>query len=97
MAQQARNSQISAWTSAGAFIVATKPTMFVGISYFGSAAATTIVIKDGITTAGATIATIPVGITAGGFLTTDFPIACRTGIVATNVGTVAGYAILFTT
>ncbi len=97
MAQGNRDCQVSAWTSAGAFIVATTPTKFVGISYYGSAAATTIVIKDGINTAGATIATIPVGIDAGGFLTTDFPISCRTGIVATNVGTVAGYAILFTT
>ena len=91
-----RDCIASAWTSAGAFIVSTKPCKLVGISYLGSAAATTIVIKDGVNTAGRTVATLNIPITSGGFQTTLVPITCTSGIVATNAGTVAGYCVLYT-
>ena len=88
----------SVWTSAGAFFVTTGPAAFVGISALGSAAATTITIKDGTATASTkTIAIVPVAIAAGVFDGPTCPIVCTAGIVASNAGTVAGYCILYST
>ncbi len=87
--------KVSAWTSAGAFVVSTKPIQFYGISFYGSAAATTIVIHDGTSTAGRTVATFPIAITSGGFQISPVALRCTGGIVATNIGTVAGYAIIY--
>jgi hypothetical protein len=85
----------SAYTSAGAFVVTTGPAAFVGISILGSAAATTIQVFDGTSTGGSKIAVVQADITAGGFHLAPVPICCSAGIVATNIGTVAGYVIYY--
>ena len=85
------------WTSAGAVIVTTAPAAFIGISGLGSANATTVTVFNGKNTAGATIAVIPFGAAAGVFEGPSQPVACSSGIVATNAGTVAGYTILYAT
>jgi len=91
-----RNCVVSAWTSDGAFVVTTRDSALVGISYLGSAAAGTIQIFKGTSTGGSKVAVFNVPITSGGFETTRIPIVCSGGICATNVGTVAGYAVLYT-
>lgn len=85
----------SAFTSAGAFVVATGPALWMGISGLGSGVATTVRVFDGTSTGGRTIAIVPFG-AAGGVLDGPFaPIVCTGGITATNIGTVAGYCILY--
>jgi hypothetical protein len=87
--------KVSAWTSAAAFVVTTQKCRFIGVSFLGSAAATTLQIFDGKDTAGKTIAIYPVGVTSGGMYSTMFPIICTSGIVATNIGTMAGYNVYY--
>lgn len=91
-----RNCVVSAWTSAGAFVVTTAPAALIGISYLGSADATTITAFDGVTTAGRTVAKFNIPTTEGNLKTSCIPIICTAGIVATNAGTVGGYAVLWT-
>lgn len=87
-------ANISAWTSAGAFVVTTKAARLCGFTFLGSAAATSLVIFDGVNTAGRTIAYIPVGIAAATFISFT-PLICTGGIVTTNIGTMAGYAVYY--
>ena len=91
-----RNCVVSAFTSAGAFVVTTNNAALVGIVASGSAASTVVNIHKGTSTAGTKVFICPVASTAGQVYTLEFPLVCSGGITATNVGTVATYAILYT-
>jgi hypothetical protein len=71
--------------------------VFVGVSGEGSAAQTVVYIKDGRTTAGRNVAVVDFAITAGVLDGPCVPVVCSTGIVATNLGTVAGYCVYYST
>ena len=88
------DAKVSAWTSAGAFVVSTKPIKFYGVSFLGSANATSLVIIDGTSTGGRTIGYIPVGAAAATFMSCN-PLICTAGLVTTNIGTMAGYAVFY--
>jgi hypothetical protein len=85
----------SAYTSAGAFVVATTAASFYGIMCSGSANNTTITIKDGVTTAANTIAVFGITATTGNVFSLAVPVACTSGITATNAGTVTGYVVMY--
>ena len=96
MGQLTRNGLVSAFTSAGAFIVSTTSMALVGVMCSGSANNTTINVFQGTTTGGTQKAIFPITATTGNFAALPIPIVCSGGICATNVGTVASYAIVFT-
>ena len=87
-------AKVSAWTSAGAVVVSAKPARFMGVSFLGSANATTLTIIDGVNTGGRTIGIVPVGAAAATFMPCT-PLVCTAGIVTTNAGTMAGYAVFY--
>lgn len=89
-------SIISAFTSAGAFVVTTRDSALISIVASGSANATAIHIFAGVNTAGTKkyILGVPAALTTEGGPYS--PIICSGGITATNIGTVTTYAVLFT-
>lgn len=96
MGQLTRNGLVSVFTSAGAFIVTTESSALVGIMCSGSADNTTINVFQGTTTGGTRKALFPITATTGNYHMLPIPLVCSGGICATNVGTVASYAIVFT-
>jgi len=82
-------------TSAGAFIVTTKPALFYGISVSGSANNTFINVHNSPNTGGAKVFMIEAVATTVTNDSTMVPIVCGNGITATNIGTVTNYIIFY--
>jgi hypothetical protein len=81
-------------TSAGAFVVTTRPAMFYGVCCSGSANNTFINVHNK-NTAGAKIFMMEAVATT---VTHDGPfigVICGDGIVATNIGTVTNYVVYY--
>ena len=83
-------------TSAALFIVTTRNSALLGISYSGSAADTYINIHKGVASAGAKVAMFAIGSTVAGVIACPAPVICSGGICATNIGTVASYVVYYT-
>jgi hypothetical protein len=81
-------------TSAGAFVVTTKPALLYGVCVSGSANNTFINVHNG-NTAGAKVFMIEAVATTVSHDGPFTPIVCGNGIVATNVGTVTNYVVYF--
>jgi hypothetical protein len=90
MSLKARSAcELSAW-GAGSATVSTQPTLFFGIIGEGSAAASTLTVKDGTTTR----LTFTIPTTESKALILDTPAAFSTSLTVTNGGT-ASFGILF--
>ena len=86
---------VSAFTSAGAFVVTTCDALLYGVTGLGSAAATIVNVHQGVNTGGTKKFVASFDVTAGVNEGPSAPIVCAGGITATNVGTVATYAVLY--
>ena len=84
-------------TSAGSFLVTSKPALFYGVSCSGSTAATVINVHNSAVASGVLtkIFTIAAPAAAANNDGPYYPVVCGSGISCTNIGTVTGYVVFY--